>query len=110
LLHVRAGAHTLGWLYLLLAGGRCHFYQSGLQYEADSRLKPGLVAHAMAVDYCLQQGLEEYDFLAGEPETARYKASLGAGSRPLVWFDLSRSGLRPAAVHALRTLRRRLQR
>jgi CelD/BcsL family acetyltransferase involved in cellulose biosynthesis len=56
-----------------LASGRVYFYQSGLEYAEDNRLNPGLVSHYHAVQYCLAQGYQEYDFLGGY---LRYKRSL----------------------------------
>jgi CelD/BcsL family acetyltransferase involved in cellulose biosynthesis len=108
-LRVRCGDTTIGLLYNLLHGGRVNFYQSGLRYEADGKLKPGLVTHALAVQRYAEAGYDEYDFLAGEADTVQYKMSLGRESRPLVWRDLSAPGLKMRAIQVLRLLRRQLR-
>jgi CelD/BcsL family acetyltransferase involved in cellulose biosynthesis len=108
-LRVRCGATTVGLLYNLVHGGRVNFYQSGFRYEADRRLKPGLVTHALAVERYADAGYEEYDFLAGDPDAVQYKISLGRQSRPLIWRDLSRPSAKMRAIHAVRQARRRLR-
>jgi CelD/BcsL family acetyltransferase involved in cellulose biosynthesis len=100
LLRVRTPRHIIGVLYNFVHGGRVYFYQSGLQYAADNRLKPGLVAHYHAVQYCLAQGYQEYDFLAGD---SRYKRALATHARHLEWVVIERDT--PAAV-IVRLLRR----
>src|SRR5262249_11203404 len=47
LLRVRAGDTTVGCLYNFVSRGEVLFYQSGLAYETDGKLKPGLVCHAL---------------------------------------------------------------
>ena len=49
-------------------------YQSGFLFEADAKLKPGLVSHVLCIEDHLQNGMALYDFMAGD---ARYKSSLG---------------------------------
>jgi CelD/BcsL family acetyltransferase involved in cellulose biosynthesis len=74
IVRVTSGGQTIGYLYNFVWRGTVLAYQSGLAYEADARLKPGLVAHCLAIDIHLAEGAKIYDFMAGE---ARYKASLG---------------------------------
>lgn len=64
----------LGATYNFIFGGRVYFYLSGLCYENDRRLKPGLLLHAMVIEHYLRSGLEFYDFMGGD---AQYKRSLG---------------------------------
>jgi CelD/BcsL family acetyltransferase involved in cellulose biosynthesis len=104
LLRVSAGQETIGILYNFLQNGKVYFYQSGLNYGEAKHLKPGLVAHASAIRYCLEQGLNEYDFLAGD---ARYKRSLAKDSRPLAWVVFSRPHFKLALIEFLRAIKRK---
>jgi CelD/BcsL family acetyltransferase involved in cellulose biosynthesis len=102
LVRVRAGDTTIGCLYNFVWQGNVSFYQSGLAYEANSKLKPGLVCHALAVEHCARAGHHWYDFLAGQ---SRYKQSLATGARGLVWVRLQQPRLRFALEDAARTAR-----
>lgn len=108
ILRVRFGSVTVGLLYLLRRDRCVGFYQSGLVYETDNRLKPGLVVHALAVEHYLTAGAAEYDFLAGEAEATQYKRSLSTLSRTLCWVDLGAPTARMALIGALRGLKRRV--
>ncbi len=107
LLRVRFGSNVIAVLYNLRYQRTVSFYQAGFGYESDNRLRPGLVAHALAIQYYIEQGDHEYDFLAGGREGARYKRSLAAETRQLIWgeFIARRSGMRlVAGAKALRRL------
>lgn len=106
LLRIAAGPRVIALLYNFVRRGKVYFYQSGLQYSKDNRLKPGLVAHACAIQTCLEQGLDEYDFLAGD---SRYKQSLATKSRPLVWLVLRKRNLKSRAVDLLRLVKQKVQ-
>jgi CelD/BcsL family acetyltransferase involved in cellulose biosynthesis len=43
-----------------------------LEENVSNKLKPGLVAHFLAIEYYKKLGFEVYDFMGGD---ARYKAS-----------------------------------
>lgn len=106
LLRVRAGDQTLGVLYMLLHRGRSNLYQCGLSYDdndTDNKLTPGLVSHALAIEHYQQRGFSEYDFLAGEERAVRYKNTLGACTRPLVWMDCYVPGASTTLVRAMRS-------
>jgi len=110
LLRIRAGKQTLGVLYMLLYAGRANLYQCGLSYDdndSDNKLAPGLLSHALAIEHYLQRGFAEYDFLAGEEKSIRYKTTLGAQSRSLVWKDCYVPGPSTVLVRTLRTVWRR---
>jgi CelD/BcsL family acetyltransferase involved in cellulose biosynthesis len=81
-----------------------NFYQSGLQYDADGHLKPGLISHYCAIQHYLSAGFSDYDFLAGD---SQYKRSLSTGSRTLVWATFSKHTPRLVAIELLRRARRR---
>lgn len=107
LLRVTAGDHVIGVLYNLVANGRVNFYQSGLRYEEDKRLKPGLVTHHLAIHHCLQAGFTEYDFLMSKPGEGRYKESLSNSTRRLGWVTLYRTGWRQRYFTFARAMRLR---
>lgn len=83
LLRISCSGMTIGILYNFMYRGRLLAYQSGFAYRGqESQAKPGLTCHARAVGFALDQGLETYDFLAGED---RYKRSLADGSHVQNW-------------------------
>jgi Acetyltransferase (GNAT) domain len=103
LLRVRFGADTIALLYNLRFRGAVSFYQAGLRFAADNNCRPGLVAHAVAIQHYLDNGASEYDFLAGEPEPVRYKRSLATDARTLIWAELNAPTARMRfIVHARR--------
>ena len=73
LLAVTAGSKTFGYLYNFVLDGMVSNYQSGLLYEEDSKFKPGLVSHALAIEHNLGLGHKAYDLLMGDQ---RFKRSL----------------------------------
>jgi hypothetical protein len=77
-------------------------FQSGFRYEEDSRIKPGLVCHALALARYADEGALEYDFLAGD---GQHKRSLATGTRTLTWTTLLRDS---AWLRAASWLRERL--
>jgi len=89
LLRVHAGEHDIGYLYNFVYRGRAMSYQSGFNYQlVEKRNHPGLAVHALAIQHCLEAGLEVYDFLAGD---ARYKRQLASDVVPMVWLSLHRA-------------------
>jgi CelD/BcsL family acetyltransferase involved in cellulose biosynthesis len=94
LLRLRAGEQTIGLSYNFIDDGVVGFYQSGLCYEDDNRLKPGLLLHAEAIARFAREGLRTYDFLAGK---ARYKNDLATHAVELRSVRV----LRPRAVFVL---------
>jgi hypothetical protein len=64
---------ALGHVYLLTYGDKWSFYLSALHFNADNRIKVGLVIHNLIIEQAIKEGINVYDFLAGE---AQYKKSL----------------------------------
>ncbi|WP_207540670.1 GNAT family N-acetyltransferase [Sabulicella rubraurantiaca] len=85
LLRLSAGPDEVGYLYNFRHKGRVLAYQSGFM-DADlaPQEKPGLLAHALAIQQAASRGDREYDFLAGDQ---RYKRNLGGISQPLEWVE-----------------------
>ena len=89
LLQMAAGPHVIGYLYNIRYGGLAASYQSGFDYEsAQAHQKPGLTCHYLGIEYYRAQGLQRYDFLAGDDQ---YKTSLAKESTSLHWLDLTPS-------------------
>jgi hypothetical protein len=109
ILRVHAANQTIGMLYNLVKDGQVSFYQSGLKYEADNKLKPGLVSHALAIQCYLDAGFDEYDFLAGEATPSQYKVSLGSETRRLTWLELYRPGIKSTSLRIGRRIKRSMQ-
>ena len=102
LLRVSAGGQTVGLVYNLIHRGRVHFYQCGYHYGPDKRLSPGTVTLSRAIQYCLDQGYRDYDFLSGE---SSYKQWLSTGSRTLSWVVFRRPRLRLQVIDGLRRIK-----
>ncbi len=91
LLEIRVGDQTLGILYNFIDGDAVRQYQTGFFYEDDKRLKPGLVCHALACQYYMDNGFAYYDFMAGDAE---YKRRFGDQQTVLTSVALDRRSWR----------------
>jgi CelD/BcsL family acetyltransferase involved in cellulose biosynthesis len=105
LLELSAGGQVLGYLYNFQYGERAYSYQSGFSYSDDNRHRPGLLAHALAIEQARQRGMRVYDFLAGD---APYKARLGQQLGQIAWCRGQRSRPLLRCERAVRALYRRL--
>ncbi len=86
LVRFNAGETILGYIYNFVHQGHVYFYQSGLNYDAATRGEsPGLLLHALTIDWNAARGHMIYDLLAGE---SQYKKTLSTGSEELCWFAL----------------------
>jgi CelD/BcsL family acetyltransferase involved in cellulose biosynthesis len=85
---VTAGSDVVGYVYNLVYRGHVYAYQTGIRYEDNPRLKPGLVSHCLCVDQHIADGSVVYDFMAGE---ARYKANLGEPGPDMLYLLAERS-------------------
>ena len=100
---LRAGDAPVGMLYNLVSAEGAYNYQSGFAFEADNKLKPGLLTHSLAMAHYAERGLGFYDMMAGD---ARYKASLGVPTRRLSTLELERPSLRQKLRGVARNFRR----
>jgi len=107
LLRIAAGDFEIGYLYNFTWAGKVGAYLSGFSYEDDSKLKPGLVSHYLAIEHHLKGGAPTYDLLAGDMQ---YKRSLAMQSPPMYWADLQRPRLKLRLENSLRDLKSRLAR
>ncbi|SEO98263.1 GNAT family N-acetyltransferase [Aquisalimonas asiatica] len=99
---IEADGELVGFLYNLSDGQTVFNYQSGLVYDADSKRKPGIVAHALAVADAIRRGRGRYDLLMG---ASQYKRSLSTDGGEMVWVMLQRPRLRFLLERVLRRLR-----
>ena len=108
LLQLSAGNQVLGYLYNFTHGDRAYSYQSGFSYSEDNRHRPGLLAHALAIEQAQARGICIYDFLAGE---APYKARLGRQTlSKVIWCRAQRDRPLLRCERAVRALYRGLKR
>lgn len=104
LVRVSRGGLAIGYLYNFVYRGQVYCYQCGFLFEADARLKPGLVSHTLCIEDHLRAGASIYDFMGGD---ARYKSSLGQPGPDLHYVVLQRPTMILRAENALRRLRDR---
>ena len=107
LVAVTAGEKLLGYIYNFVHQGRIYNYQLGLDYElCEKHNRPGLVAHAYAVEFNARLGHAVYDFMMGETE---YKQALGTDRSEMSWVVVQRDRLRFRAEALARRVRDRLR-
>jgi CelD/BcsL family acetyltransferase involved in cellulose biosynthesis len=106
IVQVSAGPFVIGYIYNLIYRGHVYAYQSGFNYEADPRLKPGLVSHSLCITRHLRDGSRVYDFLSGNH---RYKASLGRRGPDMIYLLLERPTLPLRLESAVRGMKRFLE-
>lgn len=105
LARISSPGKVIGYLYNFVYRGRVYAYQSGFQYEADNKRKPGLVSHYLTIEHHLRSGARVYDFLAGE---GQHKQSLATNAHSLVWLVEQRDRLKFRMENSLRRLKERL--
>lgn len=99
------GALDVGWMlvggkpvsayYNLRWNGHVGHYQSGRKLDAPDDARVGVTMHALLVKQLIDEGMREYDFLAG---VSQYKMSLSLETRPLVTLRAAR----PSVVESAR--------
>jgi hypothetical protein len=83
IVRVSCGNTPIGYIHCLVRGGWIGSYLSGFAFEADNKVKPGLVSFYLYIEHKLREGGEVIDFLAGDH---RYKTSLGQPGPNMYWF------------------------
>lgn len=99
MMRVTSSEQTIGSIYGFIEHNRVLMYQSGFADFEDDKLKPGLVSHAMVMQQCLEDGIDEYDFLYGD---TRYKQDLSNSSQHLVYAVLSKRTVKQAILRRAR--------
>lgn len=105
LLRIAAGDFEIGYLYNFTWAGKVGAYLSGFNYEEDSKLKPGLVSHYLAIEHHLAGDAHVYDLLAGDMQ---YKRSLSMESPPMYWLDLQQPRLKLRVEDLARAVKNRV--
>ncbi|UGY17334.1 GNAT family N-acetyltransferase [Bradyrhizobium septentrionale] len=100
------GNQTIGVLYNFVHDGRVLNYQSGFLYESDSRIKPGLVSHVLAIEESIARGERGYDFLAGG---AGHKSHLANREYAMKWIAMGRDSPERHIEAKLRDAKRMLR-
>ncbi len=90
-IRVKAGEKVLGYLYNFLYRGRVYFYMSGLEFEQDNKAKPGLMTHYFCSLNHWKNGMEFYDFMAGD---YRYKYEMGTPGDKMISISLDKPGFK----------------
>ena len=87
LLKISTDKGCIGYLYNFVRDGIVSNYQGGFVYQDKPVFRPGLVSHYMAIEHNLNNGMNIYDFLAGEH---RYKKSLSTIEGEMFWIALQK--------------------
>lgn len=82
---ISAGGQPIGYLYNFVHRNRVLNYQGGFAFEADNRLKPGLLSHVLAIEDALARGEDCYDFMS---TPAGHKPLLSNAEQPMNWLTL----------------------
>ena len=106
LFRVSAADQAIGYVYNFVYRGQVYAYLTGILYEDDAKLKPGLVNHVLAIEAHLAEGAAIYDFMAGDN---RYKANLGAPGPEMYYFVAQRATFSLRLENALRGAKRRFE-
>lgn len=108
---LRVGVRPVGYLYCFVHGGSVYVYQSGFDWEFDSRTwwRPGLLCHYFAIEASQALGLAAYRFMAGDQQ---YKRQMATAESKMFWVSWRRPRLKfriEARLRALRAMARRDQ-
>jgi CelD/BcsL family acetyltransferase involved in cellulose biosynthesis len=103
LLRLSAGGTPFGYLYNFCWNGHVYAYQSGFD-DSNNRLRPGYIAHALAIERHCAAGATVYDFMAG---TNRLKQSFSTERYDMHWYTIRRPLLRFRAEQAARAAKSR---
>jgi CelD/BcsL family acetyltransferase involved in cellulose biosynthesis len=101
LAEISCGERPIAYLYNFRHRGIVSNYQSGIQYSDNSKLKPGMTAHQLAIEHNLRSGERVYDLLMGDQ---RYKKSLATDEGTMSYLVVQRRRLRFRLENAARAL------
>jgi CelD/BcsL family acetyltransferase involved in cellulose biosynthesis len=107
IVRVSCGGAPIGYIHCLVRGGWIGSYLSGFAYEADNKVKPGLVSFALYIQDKLKSEAKVIDFLAGDH---RYKTNLGQPGPRMYWFHVQERRPQFLVEDALRAAKQRLKR
>lgn len=78
---------VLGYIYGFVYQNKFYFCQCGFNYQKNNKLRPGMISHVLLIQHFAEQGLQIYDFLAGDSD---YKRSLATHCISIYWLSLLR--------------------
>lgn len=90
ILRSMAGLTPIGYLLTLQAGHEAMCFVSGFDYDSSRRYNPGLVSHALAAQYFLDRGYDNYFLFANGK---RYSKFFSQQSRNLYWLTAQRKSV-----------------
>ncbi|MFC3121989.1 GNAT family N-acetyltransferase [Agaribacter flavus] len=103
-----AGRKILGYLYFINKHPTANFYLSAIDYsDGSNKFKPGLVMHALAIEYFVGKKYQYYDFLAGD---ARYKESLSNDHYYMYTLELTSTHPVNKILFGLKSILKKLRR
>lgn len=82
-----------------------YYYLSANENSTNNKIKYGLSLHHFVIQWCSQQGLKHYDFLAGD---YRYKRSFTDNTLQFSYLFFQRPSLKTKLEHWLRGIKKRL--
>jgi CelD/BcsL family acetyltransferase involved in cellulose biosynthesis len=107
MLRFSARGNEIGYMYNFVYRGKVYFYQSGLAYSENKRVRPGFVCIGQSVTYCLgQEHLAEFHLMPGGDH---YKESMATNSQEIEWLLARNTNAKIRAVDLLRSIKRRIK-
>ena len=106
IVRISCGDEVIGYIHCLVKGGWIGSYLSGFAYEADNKVKPGLVSFYLYIEHRLKTSGEVFDFLAGDH---RYKMSLGQPGTNMYWLRVQEDRWQLRFEDALRSVKHRIE-
>lgn len=107
IVRIACGDVAIGYIHCIVRDGWFGSYLSGFAYEADNKVKPGLVSFYLYIEHLLKEGAQVLDFLAGDH---RYKTSLGQPGPNMYWFRVQERRPMLMIEDALRSVKQRIER
>lgn len=102
---ITAGNRLVAIIYNLIYKKNVYFYLQGIQNEADNKLKPGLTAHSMLIEYYLQKHMKSYDFMGGH---SQYKKQLSEEAVTLLTLKIQKPLLKFKAENIARSIKQKI--
>ncbi len=81
------GKRSIGYFYNFIYKNQVYFYLSGLAKSTNTKLKPGLLGHALCIQHYIENNIDYYDFMGGDE---RYKKSLATKKTQLYKLALQK--------------------
>lgn len=106
IVRISCGGTPVGYVHCLVRDGWYGSYLSGFAYEADNKVKPGLLSFYLYIEEKLKSGGKVLDFLAGDH---RYKMSLGQPGPDMYWFRVQERRPQLMLEDGLRWVKHRLE-